>query len=84
MDREMVGTVTHYFNKIGVAVIDLKKGVAKGDMLVFEGKDGNTFQQKADSMQIDRKEIAQANAGQSIGMKVADHVTAGDKVYKTL
>lgn len=81
MAKEEIGVVTHYFNKIGVAVVKLSGSVKDGDKLAFEGANTN-FEQAAESMQIDRKPITNATAGQDIGMKTAQPVRENDKVYK--
>lgn len=76
-----VGKVTHYFNKIGVAVIEVADSLKVGDEIHFRGATSN-FSQKIDSMQIDHAPVEEANKGQSIGMKVKEHVRENDKVFK--
>lgn len=80
-DKQLVGKVTHYFTKIGVAVIDLEAPLAVGDTISIEGATSN-FQQNVDSMQIEHKNVDSAKKGDSIGMKVKDRVRGGDNVYK--
>ncbi len=79
--KELVGKVTHYFNKLGVALIELSGDVKDGEELSFEGTTTN-FTQKAESMEIERKNVEEAKAGQAIGMKVKDRVREGDLVYR--
>jgi len=81
MDKKKVGKVEHFYNGISVAVIKVGVSIKKGDMISIEGPSTN-FQQKVESMQIDRKDIAEAKKGQSIGMKVNDKVKPNDIVYK--
>ena len=81
MTKKIVGKISHYFDKIGVAVIEVENTIKKGDKLVFEGA-GGEFKQEADSMQIDRKEIEVAKKGQSIGIKTEEEVRPGWKVYR--
>ncbi|MBS7644684.1 MAG: translation elongation factor-like protein [Candidatus Bathyarchaeia archaeon] len=76
-----VGRVTHYYSKIGVAVIELKAPLAKGDTILIKGSTTN-LEQKVESMQIEHKDIERAEAGQAIGLKVKDRVREGDVVYK--
>jgi translation initiation factor IF-2 len=38
--------------------------------------------QRVSSMQIERKDVGEANAGDSVGIKVDTHVPVGSKVYK--
>jgi len=78
-----VGRVTHYFTKIGVAVVELKASLAVGDRIVIRGSTTD-FEQVVESMQIEHKNVQRAEAGQSIGLKVAQRVREKDIVYKKL
>ena len=79
-DKKQIGTITHYFSNIGVAVIELSGKLKAGDKIAIEGAH-TSFTQPVDSMEIDRKPIPEAGTGQSIGLKVSDKVRPGDKVY---
>lgn len=81
-EKELIGKITHYFTKIGVAVIDLEAPLAVGDNISVEGATTN-FTQTIDSMQIEHKEVKSAKKGDSIGLKMKDRVRSGDNVYKT-
>lgn len=78
-----VGRVTHFFSKINVAVVELKAPLAIGDHIVIKGP-STDFEQIVESMQIEHKNITRAEAGQSIGLKVAQRVREKDVVYKKL
>jgi hypothetical protein len=78
-----VGRITHFFSKIGVAVIELKKPLQVGDTIVLKGPTTD-FEQPVESMQIEHKDVRKAEAGQSIGLKVAQRVRETDLVYKKL
>jgi len=78
-----VGRVTHYFTKISVAVVELKAPLAVGDRIVIRGPTTN-FEQIVESMQIEHKNVQRAEAGQSIGLKVAQRAREKDIVYKKL
>ena len=80
-DKQLIGKVTHYFTKIGVAVIDLEAPLVVGDTISIEGATTN-FTQKIDSIQIEHKNVDKAKKGDSIGLKVKDRVRGGDNVYK--
>jgi translation initiation factor IF-2 len=80
LEKKPVGRITHYFDKIGVAVIQLSGDLKKGDKLAIEGK-SEPFEQVVTSMQIEREEIPSAAAGQAIGMKMDKPVKEGDVVY---
>ena len=84
MEEMQVGKVSHYFTKIGVAVIEIIDGSIKvGDEIRIKGHTSN-FKQKVVSMQIEQDKIEMAEPGQSIGMKVNEPVRAHDLVYKEI
>jgi len=77
-----VGKVTHYFDKIGVAVVEVTEGsISVGDTIKIEGH-GNSFTQEVTSMQIEHEPIQTARKGDTVGMKVEQPVKEGDLVYK--
>ena len=77
-----VGKVTHYFPKIGVAVIKVTGSSIKvGDQLHIKGN-ASDFMQEITSMQIEHEKIQVAEPGQSVGLKVDAPVRANDSVYK--
>jgi translation initiation factor IF-2 len=78
-----VGKITHFFSKICVAVVELRRPLKVGDTVAIKGPTTD-IEQKVDSMQIEHESVHEAKAGQSIGMKVADRVRETDIVYKKL
>jgi putative protease len=78
---EKVGEITHYFTKISVAVVDVSAPMKIGDRIAIKGMTTN-FEQAVKSMQIEGKNIEEADAGDDIGMKVDDRVRKGDIVYR--
>ncbi|MBU5537604.1 MAG: translation elongation factor-like protein [Candidatus Aenigmatarchaeota archaeon] len=81
VEKKLVGKVTHYYNKIGVAIVELEDDLQQGDQISIEGTTTN-IQQIADSMQIEHQPVKVAHKGDSIGLKVSDKVRPGDVVYK--
>lgn len=79
---QLIGKITHYFGKIGVAVIELTDGDLKvGDTIKIERSNGD-FDQVVASMQIEHQEVKSAQKGQGAGLKVDQPVKEGAKVYK--
>jgi translation elongation factor EF-1alpha len=78
-----IGVVTHYFTKIGVAIVELGNTLSVGDRILIKGMTTD-FEQTVDSMQIEHEDVDKAGSGQSIGLKVKDRVREGDTVYKVL
>ncbi len=78
---QKVGVVTHYYDKIGVAIIDLIASLAVGDKIKIV-KDDQEFEQTVESMQIEHKQVDTAKKGDSIGFKVNQEVKEKAEVYK--
>jgi len=84
MPEEEIGKVASYFSKIGVAAIDITKGVLKvGDKIHIKGHTTD-IEQDIDSIQIEHLNVPEAKPGDSIGIKVKDRVRDHDIVYKVL
>jgi|UniRef100_A0A7C4TIF3 putative protease len=82
--EKLVGRVTHYFNKIGVAVIEIiDDEISIGDTIHIKGH-STDFKQIVNSMQIEHKPVEKAKKGESIGMKVDSVVHEKDQVYKII
>ena len=79
-----VGEITHYYDKISVAVLKLTDESLKvGETIKVTDKDGNErFVQEVASMQIEHQSIPEAKAGQEVGLKVEQEVKESDVVYK--
>jgi len=80
-EGELIGNVESYFSKIGVAAIKLSGDLKVGDKIKIKGHTTD-FEQKVDSMQIDREDVEEASDGDEIGIKVKDRVRPNDKIYK--
>ena len=84
MRQIKIGTITHYYDKIGVAIIKLGKTLKKGQEMEFKDKEGETvFTQVADSIEIERKNVDQAKKGDDIGLKVDQPTKPGWEVYSS-
>ena len=77
---KQIGAVTDYFTHVEVAAITLTGSLKRGDKIHIKGATTD-FEQKVDSMQINRKDIEKAKSGDEIGIKVNDRVRKGDKVF---
>ena len=84
MAEQLIGKVTHYFGKAGVAAIKITAGELRvGDTIHVVGHTSD-FTQTVDSMQVDRATIEQAKVGDEVGMKVADHAREHDEVFRVV
>jgi len=80
-NEEAIGTVTHYYSHLNVVVVQINKGTLKvGNTIHLKGH-STDFAQTIESMEYEHMHIDQAGAGQSVGIKVKDHVREHDIVY---
>ncbi|MDP8264227.1 MAG: hypothetical protein P9M12_01950 [Candidatus Aceula lacicola] len=79
--EELVGEITHFFSKISVCVIKLKKNISVGDKIYIWGN-GCRFVQKISSMQVDHQNVEKASRGQEIGLKTIKEVKVGAQVFR--
>ena len=82
-DLQEVGKITHFFSKIGVAVVELTATLSIGDKIQVQGP-FTDFEQNVESMQIEHENVKTANKGQDIGLKVDERVRENDIVYKVI
>ncbi len=80
MSGTRVGEVTHFFDRINVAVIQLSSALHKGDQVHFLGH-GSDFSQEITSMQIEHETIESADKGQEIATKVVKPVKQHTSVF---
>ncbi|MDI6689998.1 MAG: U32 family peptidase C-terminal domain-containing protein [Actinomycetota bacterium] len=83
MEEKEIGRVTHYFTRLGVAVVEITNTLSVGDTIHIKGHTTD-LTQKVESMEIEHERIQTAKAGQAIGLKVDEHVREHDIVYKVL
>lgn len=77
-----IGKVTHYFDKIGVAIIELDAALAVGDKIKFVRGGEDLFEQEVSSIQIEHNKIDSAKKGDVVGLKAENEVKEGAEVYK--
>jgi translation initiation factor IF-2 len=82
MSDKHVGKVTHYFGRIGVAVLELKDTLRVGDTVHFLGH-STDFRQKVNSLQIEHQNVSEAKPGQDVALKVDQKVHPNDEVFRT-
>jgi putative protease len=80
--EEEIGHITHYFPKIGVAVIEVTAGSLKvGETIHIKGHTSD-FSQAVESLQQENLPVPEVKKGVSAGMKVKEHVREGDRIYR--
>ncbi len=83
MLEKEIGKVTHYFPKVGVAIVKLTDSLALGDAIHFKGETVD-FEQKVESMQVEHQSVNEGKIGEEMGIKVSGKVREGNKVYKVI
>jgi selenocysteine-specific translation elongation factor len=76
-----VGRIEHFYSKAGVAVVEVSATIKKGDKILIRGGTTN-LTQLVESMEVEHKQVNEAQAGQRVGLKVAERVRENDLVYK--
>ena len=78
-----MGEITHYYDKIGVAVVKLAGGDLKvGDRVKLTSSAGEEFEQEIKSMQMEHAKIEIAKKGDEFGLKVDKSVKDKSAVVK--
>jgi len=81
MEEKPIGKITHYYGKIGVAIVKFNREVKVGERVHFKGPHTD-FTQQLSSMQYNHQDIESAKKGQEVGIKVEQKVREGDEVYE--
>ena len=76
-----VGKVTHYYNHINVAVLELTGELKVGETIHILGRITD-FDQRVGSMEIEHQKIQSAGPGTEVALKVIESVRKGDVVFK--
>ncbi len=77
-----VGKVTHFYDKIGVAIVELDGNLSVGDKIKFSRGGEELFTQTVDSIQVEHEKKDSAGKGDVIGLKTNEAVKEGAEVYK--
>ena len=75
-----IGVVTHFYGKLGVAIVKFKQSVDVGARVKFKGATTD-FEEAINSMQFEHQPIESAKKGQEVGIKVGGKVREGDEVF---
>lgn len=76
-----IGKITHWYDKIGVAVIKLTGALKKGDTVTIKRGD-DEFEETVGSMQIDHEAVEKAKKGDDAAIKLSQKAKEGAVVYK--
>jgi len=79
MAEKTIGTVTHWYDKLSVAVVKLSGKLQVGDqIMVTHG--ATEFTDTVGSMQIDHADVSSGKKGDEIAIKLTQKAKAGSTV----
>jgi translation elongation factor EF-1alpha len=82
MGEQLVGTVTHYFGKPHVAIVEITAGeLHVGDTVRFAGHSSD-FTQEVGSMELEHAPVDAAKVGDSVGIQVSERAREHDQVFR--
>jgi len=76
-----IGQVTHFYNRISVAVLSLTDELELGDRVHFLGHTTD-FIQNVTSMEIEHKKMLSVGPGDEVALLVIEPVRKEDAIYK--
>jgi putative protease len=83
MPELLAGEVTHYYSKLGVAALELRAPLHKGDRIHILGHTTD-MEETVTSMEIEHMKVDLAEPGDEVAVTVVDKVREGDKVYREM
>lgn len=80
--EKLIGKVKHFYPHIPAMIIELEFDIKIGDEIIIKKKNGEIrFTQIVESMEIERKKVNEAKAGQEVAIQCLSKVKEGDLVY---
>ncbi len=76
-----IGKITHYYDRLGVAIVELQDSLSVGDKIKIE-KDDDSFEQNVASIHKEHQPANNAARGDVIGLKVDQPVKEGSLVLR--
>ena len=77
---KQIGTITHWYDKIGVAVVKLNGTLAKGDKIKVK-KGDDEFEEVVSSIQLDHADVSSVKKGDDAAIKLSQHAKEGAHVF---
>lgn len=78
-----IGQITHFYNRISVAVLSLTEQLDIGDQVHILGHTTD-FVQQVNSMEVNHKKVLSIGPGDEVALKVNEPVRKGDAIYKII
>ena len=77
-----IGEVTHWYDKIGVAVVKLAGALKIGDKIKIKRGDA-VFDDSVASLQFDHQPIEAGKKGQEVAVKLSQPAKEGSEIFKS-
>jgi len=78
-----IGHITHFYDRISVAVLSLSDRLNIGDKIVISGHTTD-FKQEVTSMEIDHQKVTSVGPGDEVALKVIQPVRKSDSIFKII
>ena len=75
-----VGKVTHWYDKISVAVVKLGKGLKVGDSIKVKHGDSE-FGDEVSSIQLNHEAIKSGKKGDEVAIKLSQKASVGSEIH---
>jgi len=77
---DAVGKVIHWYDKIGVAVVKLGKGLKVGDSIKVKHGDSE-FGDEVSSIQLNHEPIKSGKKGDEVAIKLSQKASVGSEIH---
>ncbi len=78
--NNLIGKITHWYDKISVAVIKLNEVLQVGDKIKVK-HGGQEFEETITSMELDHKPVKSGKKGQEIAIKLSQKANEGSTIF---
>jgi len=78
-----IGHITHFYDRISVAVLSLTDTISKGDKVHISGHTTDVVQD-INSLEIEHQKVSAAGPEDEVALKVIEPVRRGDSIYKII
>ena len=81
--EQHIGRVTHFYNRICVAVLDLSDELKVGDIIRIRGR-STDFSQEVRSLEIEHEKVQSVGPGAEVALELLQRARRNDAVYKVI
>jgi len=81
-EPKAIGKVTHWYDNINVAVVQLSSKLSIGDKIKIK-KGGEVFEDTVTSMQLDHKDIKLGKKGEEVAIKISNIAKDGALIFRS-